>query len=86
MNPSNPHNLSPRALALWNRLLDGVGYYPTHDPRVPKAMNELADAGLVIPMVRVIQIGSYWMPVGSIPMRFELTPRQAARGEGHPTE
>lgn len=68
--PPAPPKLSPRAQAVYDRLLAGE-FYTMGDPRTPKSMQELIDLGLVSTMGRVITVQACYVPSGSIPLEFE---------------
>ncbi len=63
--------LSARARALYGRLQEGR-FYPAHADRLPKAMYELEDAGLVKLMARPELITVCWVPKGSVRFRDEV--------------
>lgn len=65
-----PPVLSPRAQALYDRLLAGE-FYRWGDKRTPKAMAELEALGLVGTMGRVETIVRCWVPSGSVPLQAE---------------
>lgn len=62
--------LSPRAQQLYQRLLNG-DFYAAYDPKTPKAMQELVAAGLVGIGGRVMKVGAFYVPMGTVPYRME---------------
>ena len=67
--------LSKRAQKMLERLRKGAWY--TWDPRkTPKAMQELAEAGLVDTRGRVASIVRCWVPVGYKPGTPEVFPEK----------
>ncbi len=58
---SEEPKLPKRAQKLWERVKDGE-YYRPWDPKLPKAMKELQDAGLVATVGRVVVIERCYVP------------------------
>lgn len=65
--------LSPRAASLYKRVCDGY-WYKAHAENLPKAMDELVEAGLVVLGGRVEVMSSAYVPIGTKPFRVEQYP------------
>lgn len=63
--------LSAGAVKIYNRMCKGAFYF-AYDPKTPKAMQELIDAGLVTRAGRATQLRSCYVPrKGFKPLRLE---------------
>lgn len=71
-----PRKLSKRATAMLHRLYEGAFYPCDISGPIPKAMQELIDAGLVQSGGRVVKIARYYVPRGHKPFVLDAMPRK----------
>lgn len=67
--------LSKAAQKMLTRLRQGA-WYPWEPNKIPKAMQELIDAGLVGSCGRVKSIIRCWVPIGFQPAKQEVYPKE----------
>jgi hypothetical protein len=69
--------LSPRAQKLYASVCSGK-FYPVHGKNIPKCMDELIAAGLVVPGGRVASIILAYVPKGTKPYKIEQYPKSVS--------